>query len=71
MLLPSFLQLGLSLLLWLQFVPRALALKGDSGCNFFMCLNVTLLENDTINCKPGLLGCECFVEKFNAERQMK
>jgi hypothetical protein len=47
--LSAFLQVGLSLLLWLQ-VPRVLALKGDSGCNKYMCLNATLNNDETITC---------------------
>ncbi|KAJ3572505.1 hypothetical protein NP233_g3037 [Leucocoprinus birnbaumii] len=48
MLLSSFLQVGLSLLLWLQFLPSVLALKGDSGCSPFICVNVTLHDDDWI-----------------------
>ncbi|KAF5357917.1 hypothetical protein D9756_001871 [Leucocoprinus leucothites] len=44
MILPSLLQVGLSFLLWLQLLPHTLALKGDSGCNQFICVNVTLQD---------------------------
>ncbi|KXN82533.1 hypothetical protein AN958_02384 [Leucoagaricus sp. SymC.cos] len=48
MMLPCFLQVGLSLLLWLQLFPRVLAEKGSSGCNTFLCVNATLHDDDTI-----------------------
>ncbi|KAF7777503.1 hypothetical protein Agabi119p4_3575 [Agaricus bisporus var. burnettii] len=47
MLLPSLLPAIISLLC-LQYLPKVSALKGDSGCNTFICVNATLGENNRI-----------------------
>lgn len=46
--LPPFLQVGFLFLLWLEFLPYVLGLKGDSGCNPFICVNATLHDDDWI-----------------------
>lgn len=48
--LPPFLQVGFLIFLWLGFLPHVLGLKGDSGCNPFLCVNVTLHDDDWITC---------------------
>jgi len=52
--LPPFLQIGFLFLLWLEFLPHVLGLKGDSGCNPFLCVNVTLNDDDWITCMQFL-----------------